>query len=378
MTSRRIICFLLFTAVPLFGQAGVDLHPGGGNGAAADPWAQLAITTLTFTHAAELSGLPQSPFIVTPPQCTPNGDLFFQVPLPPKFMTRAFVTVNPAGKTSVNTQAASVPGFENFRQGAVFPGEHYVYELVEGRYRSPDKPATDPGENPPWGEFIAQYLADGAIKSIIPLTHISRTFIPMAFAVLRSGRFVVVGKDFTNLAPEAVMLDRTGAKPQPLDLFGSEYYSIPELSRFYPEVNHDNPAGTGLDRVLSYVQFVSYGENVLLVERGTNFPLVEIGDAGILRTIPLQLPAGTTIESLLPSSQNLLYVRIADARANPAAHRLIVFDSGSGEALREIKVSGILSPGLIACEAHHTFLALGKTFRKGDSNGAWTLMIASE
>jgi hypothetical protein len=60
------------------------------------------------------------------------------------------------------------------------------------------------------------------------------------------------------------------------------------------------------------------------------------------------------------------------------SHRLIVFDPDTGEALREIRVSGLLSPGLIACESGNTFWGLGKTFKQGNDNGVWNLMTASE
>lgn len=376
MKILPIICIFLLSGVPLPGQSAPDSHPAADKAARADPWAQLPITTLTFTHAAELSGLPQSPFIINPLQCTPRGSLFFQIPLAPKFLTHALVTVTAKGELTINTHAANVPGFDGFRQGAAFPRDQHIYEMVEGRYRPPDQPANGIGEQPGWGEFIAKYAADGSLESLLPLTHIS--FPPMRFAVLPSGRFVLLGKDYPNMAPELVMLDRTGANPYPLDLFGSQFYSTRELSQFYPGVAHDNPVGNGLDRVLSAVEFISYGENVLLVQTGTNFPVVEIGDGGILRTVPLKLPAGTTIESFLPSSQHVFYVRIADSRAGPVSHRLIVFDPETGEALREIRVSGLLSPDLIACESGNTFLGLGKTFKQGNDNGVWNLMTASE
>ena len=376
MKVLAIICSFLFSTISLSGQSAPDSHSAAGKAAQEDPWAQLAIATLTFTHAAELSGLPQSPFLISPFQCTPKGAVFFQIPLPPRFTTRAFVSVTAKGKVTVNADAANVPGFDEFRQLAVFPRDEHVYGIVEGRYRPPDQLANGTGEKPPWGEFVVKYAAAGSIESLIPLTHIS--FTPTRFAVLPSGRFVLVGKDFTNLAPELVMLDASGANPYPLELFASQVYSTRELSQFYPGVARDNPAGTGIDRVLSSVQFVSYGDNVLLVQTGSNFPVAEIGDRGIIRTVPLELPAGTTIESLLPSSQHVLYVRIADRRAEPPIHRLIVFDPDTGEALREIKVSGLSSPGLIACESGNTFLGLGKTFRQGDDSGVWNLMTASE
>src|SRR5579872_3279345 len=375
MKVPAIICILLFTIVSLPGQS-PDSQTVVGKAAQGDPWSQLPISTLNFIHTADLSGLPQSPFILNPFQCTPRGDLLFQVPLPPKFVTRAFVTVTVKGKATMNSGATNIAGFEDIRQGAVFPRDQHVYEYIEGRYRRPGQPVNGTLEEPRWGEFIAQYAADGSFESLVPLTHIS--FTPMVFAVLPSGSFVLVGKDFTNMAPVLVMLDRMGRNPQPLDLFGSPSYSTQGLSQFYPGVAHDNPAGTGLDRVLNAVQFLSYGDDVLLVQTGTNFPVVEIGEGGILRTMPLKLPAGTTIESFLPSTQRLFYVRIADHRGETVIHRLVAFDPSTGDALREIRVSGLLSPAFVACDSGSTFLGLGKTFKQASDNGVWNLMTASE
>ena len=375
MRPLPVLCLLVLGAARLLSQTAPGPQVTTGPTARADPWDRLPRASLDFTHPIPLAGLPQSPFMVDPLQCSPSGTAFLQIPLPPTFTTWAFAAITKKGKiTRYDAGDSQILGIDQLRTITWFPAEKYVYALVEGRKHAPGQ---TPGQDakPPWQEFIAKYADDGTLDSVVPLRI---SFLPARFAALSSGRFVVIGEDVANHAPVMVMLDSDGDNPHPVDLFGSGSYGTESLGRFYPHAGSDDAVGSFMGRVVGSAQFVGHGDDVLLVQTGTNFPVVVMGDGGILPTVPLSLPAGIVIESLLPSSGEALYIRVVDSRTNPATHKLIAFDAVTGEALRQISVAGLLSPESVACESEGTFLGLRKIFQQGDQQGTWNLMTASE
>jgi hypothetical protein len=132
-----------------------------------------------------------------------------------------------------------------------------------------------------------------------------------------------------------------------------------------------------MSNVIAAVQFVSYWDHVLLAQTGTNYPIAEIAEGGILRTLPMKLPAGSVINSLLPSSSRTLYGRVAGSQEQSQGGALLQFAPVTGEALRRISASSV-PVGSIACEAEGTWLAFKQSYDKGQDNGVWNLLTASE
>jgi hypothetical protein len=196
-----------------------------------------------------------------------------------------------------------------------------------------------------------------------------------------------MGEDTINRVPELLKMDSKGKDARPLDLFGSGLYSQDRLGEFFPGAeNADRPGSTVMPRVLGSIQFVGHGENVLLVQTGTNFPLMEISEAGILRSIRLKLPTGVYIQSVLPSNKRELYVRLVDNRQKPQSqdelhpappNLLVVFDPDSGNALRQISANGMPLQS-IACESDGSFLGFKLVPDKSSQHGEWTMVTASE
>lgn len=339
---------------------------------------ELPTTTLDFSHAVALSGIPQSPFIVEPLQCSPKGTAFIRVPLPPKFMTQSLISVTKDGKAAIKVSGGNPPGFDHFSLTAYFPGDKGIYALGQGWKHAPGEVGGFGQSRPHREQVILKYGEDGSLDSVIRL-HIS--FTPFRFAVLPSGRFIVIGQSYPDNAPVLDLLDRDGENPRLLDLFGSGLYGSGSLRQHYSGQRYGGPGESAMSRALGAVQFVSYGDDVLLVQMGSDFPVAVIGDAGILRTVRLALPAGNTIESFVPSTKPFFYVRTVDDSTNPVTHKLIVFDPDTGQALRQISITGLTSPESIACGAGDTFLGFRKVFKKekkGYDGGTWNLLTASD
>jgi hypothetical protein len=340
-----------------------------------DPWAQLPSNSLDFAHAFPLTALPASPFLVDPVQCSPNGQLFLQIPLPPTYMRRAFASITKQGKTTLNSNGGQIAGFDELRQIAYFPRDKHFYALMEGRRHVQEQPMGLTPPKSPWQELIAAFGDDGTFES---MTALEISFVPLRFAVFPSGRYVILGQESINQSPVLITLDKDGTNPHPIDLFGSGLYGKERLRQYFPNAANDDSIGSGMSQVLGSVQFVSHGDNILLVQAGTNFPLVEIGDAGILRNVRLGLPTGVIIQSVFPSSGSLLYVQVTDHRTKPETSALVAFDPDSGDALRRIAITGLLTLRSVACEADGTFLGLKKVFEKNSDKGTWNLVTAAE
>lgn len=364
------IVSLLLAAASVFGQTAPANDPAEKGAAERVSWATLPQETLTFSRRILPEGLPQSPAITAPLRCSPNGTPFMEFPLPPTFMTRALVSVTKTGKVTTYASGNNIPGLQDVSQIAYFPQDKYVYYLVEARENSFLPAALDKS---PKRYYSVKYSADGTLESTTPL---DITTGPLRIGVFPSGALAVIGVDPVEHIPQLVLLDSKGSNSHLVDIDGDGLYDPGRLRRFYPKAADSDPAGSGLSLVASSTQFVSNGDNLLLVQMGTDYPILELGESGILLSVPLKLPPGSIIESFIQSSERLWLARIADTTTNPAMHWLVAFDPGSGEAVRVISTPGI-PPDSIACDADGTFLALRKEFEGKDSDGRWALVASS-
>ena len=363
------IVSLLLAGASVLGQTAPAKSPAAEGAAKRVSWTALPQESLTFSRRVVPEGLPQSPAITAPLRCSPNGTPFMEFPLPPTFMTRALVSVTKSGKVTTYASGNNIPGLQDVSQIAYFPQDKYVYYLVEARENS-FLPADS--DKSPRRYYSVKYAADGTLESTTPL---DITTGPLRIGIFPSGALAIMGVDPVEHIPQLVLLDSKGSNSHLVDIDGAGLYDPGQLRRFYPKAADSDPGGSGSSLVASSTQFVSYGDNLLLVQMGTDYPIVELGESGILRSLPLHLPAGSIIESFIQSSERLWLARIADTASNPAVHWLVAFDPGTGEALRVISTPG-MPPDAIACDADGTFLALRKEFKGKDSDGTWTLVAS--
>lgn len=331
-------------------------------------WKEIQQETITFSHSTPLLGMPQSTIITAPLQCSPNGTLFLEALMPPNYMTRSLVSVTKSGKVTPFSGGVSALGLTQVQEMGFFPRNSHVYYLLQGRKRDFDGSKTSPLET-----FIARYSKDGAVETA---TRLKISMYPDRFGALPSGRFVIAGVAPVNNTPDLVMLDSHGRRLFPLDLSASGLYSPTNLSKFYTR-NH-GPDAKNMSSITSVAQFVSYGDDLLLLQAGTNFPLILIGNGGILRTISLKLPADAIIESLVPSSDTgAIYARIVEDNVKPQVHFMAAFDADTGAPLREVATTSLPLES-IACESDGKFFAFKLESSKKSGPGIWTLLASSQ
>lgn len=364
------LAFLLLFSASILGQAAPARHASSEGAPKAVSWADLPHESLAFPHPFIPEGLPHSPAITAPLRCSPNGTPFLEFPLPPTFMTRALVSVTKSGKVTTYASGNSVPGLQQVSQIAYFPQDKYVYYLVEGRENSFIPAGSDKSSR---HYYSLRYSEDGTLDSTTPL---DITTGPVRIGAFPSGALAIMGVDPIEHYPQLILLDSGGKNSRLVDIDSARRYESDQLRHFYPGASQSDPGGSGLSAVASAVQFLSYGDDLLLVQMGTNYPVLELGEGGILRSVPLRLPAGSIVESLIQSSERFWLARIADAAKSPAVHWLVAFDPGTGEPIRTYATPGV-PPDSIACDADGTFLAFEQNFEGKDNEGKWALVAST-
>ena len=103
---------------------------------------------------------------------------------------------------------------------------------------------------------------------------------------------------------------------------------------------------------LAPVQFAGQGHFIYLVQNKTSFPLLEINEAGAIRVVKPKLPAGTQIETVVPSDENI-YVRLKDIRDGA----IFELNPQDGSIVRRFRVGKNKSGADVACVHDGKFLS---------------------
>lgn len=363
-------------AVAVLGVAcGLTLAAQSKPAAKADPWAKIPAETLSFGRPIPLK-LPQSQLMGLPFRCDGSGKVYLRVLMKtsPRLISD-YASVDKTGHVVLFPVNGGVLEISDMRQDSDYPGKKHFYAMVEGYSR---RAIPAPGETKvPWQQFIADYNPDGTLDSITTLhTSIFNTH----FAVLPSGKIVAMGMDPANRGLHLYMLDRDGRNPESLNLTGSGLYSSRNLRRLYPGERGTPPGYT--DTVASAGRFVPWGDDVLFVQSGTDFPVLVIGDSGIVNEVRLQLPPGARVDSLIPSSGSFWYARVYGEAGDHTPQRIVEFDPDTGKPLRQLRLS-VRDARMVACRTESGFVTVKATFPKDRSAAeskypVWNLVTASE
>jgi hypothetical protein len=123
-----------------------------------------------------------------------------------------------------------------------------------------------------------------------------------------------------------------------------------------------------LAKALNNAGFVANGSNVLLVQPGSALPILVLGKAGYLGSIPVELPQGFLLQYVIPSDKTTtIIVRTQTAGdfqqytargmiQNPT-QQLLEVDPETGKVLRIFDVEGA-RPADITCSTHSRLSAI--------------------
>ena len=199
--------------------------------------------------------------------------------------------------------------------------------------------------------FLSKLDTQGDFKDLV---QVEGHFRPVKIAVFDDGEVMVLGWDEANLLPMLAVLKDSGA------------------IRYFLDVE-DRKGKGAFDRgsvnaeMLEDAAFVAYGKNVLLTFPGTVKPALVMDVTGVIRTIPLGIPAGYILHDVLYSGTGAtLVVRVQAKKegekpglydeAQDPQRRLFEMTS-SGALLREL-VPDKPKVSEVTCAAHQSLTAV--------------------
>jgi|SRR5450432_313265 hypothetical protein len=113
-----------------------------------------------------------------------------------------------------------------------------------------------------------------------------------------------------------------------------------------------NGGGKGAAVFIAPVQFLGQGRFIYVVQNKTSFPLLEVSEAGTVRSLSPRLPRSVQIDMLIPSESNL-YARVRDADG----WSIYEINSRNGKAVRHLQVNNDQSGADVACVNGEKFLS---------------------
>ena len=219
-----------------------------------------------------------------------------------------------------------VPDLYDIVQNSDYASDSKVVFLLSAAHGSkpPEAAAGDGAAKSPVERhfYIVRFDRQGNYEKTI---QVDDTFHMHHLGLFPSGTFLAYGADRGNHAPKLAMLKDDGTL--------SKFLDIPEGDAPESAIGTKDASGKGPAVFVAPVQFAGQGHFFYLLQNKTNFPLLEINEAGAIRAIKPKLPSGMQIETLVPSDENI-YVRTKDISAG-AIYELNPQD---GSILRRFRV----------------------------------------
>lgn len=179
-----------------------------------------------------------------------------------------------------------------------------------------------------------------------------------AVGIYDSGDLLAISTNSQDKSAHLLIIGESGGIDRELRLFDEDYNLIPhakedQLFSSAPEMK---------EGVLSMMQIVPYGQNLLLVPSLSRQSVLEVNERGIVRVHQLQIPKGFSMDTLLSTSghrwkitttaNDVQAIKVNDSDRSNYSYSigpLFEFDPDSGAVLRRIdKSKG--KDGFIACE----------------------------
>jgi hypothetical protein len=282
---------------------------------AADP-----LYKISFKEGDAVAGIGAMPAIKMPSECTEDGTVFLTMvsPIPPGTPpdkiappTLLLVSVSRSGEAH-SFPLNQVSDLYDVHQNDDYVSESNVIFLVSAADEDKQGKRTYTSTDGSQHEFtrnvaehhhyIVLFDRQGNYQKKV---QIADTLEPTRVGLFPSGSFLVYGYDKTDHAPKLAMMKDDGTL--------LKFLEIPKGNAPDSALGTKDGSGKGPAAYLAPVQFTGQGHFIYLVQNKTNFPLVEVNEAGVLRVVKPHLPEGVQVDMLIPSDENL-YAYLGELR----------------------------------------------------------------
>ena len=362
MDKRTAVLTLLFATALSFraeGQAGSEAAAGSIS-------TEVPAYRVTFERRDPVPGVTASGAIKLPFVCTTDGTVFVSflndtVPAgvglpgpPPVLPPLRLVSFSTTGKGQT-FDLAQVNDLYISSELDHYVGESEVVFLVRAAREYKPQKKTYRIKGGGQGEYTSnaveqrQYILiygrDGTYRKTIEAEDLPLRIENLG--VFPSGTFLAFGYDAKDESPRLAMLKEDGTLLMPLEFKKGD---VPE--------SMIGKAGGARPGVIAPAQFVPDGRSIIIVQKESTFPLLEVSEGGALEAIHPKLSRNSSIKALIPSDRNL-YAIVAQPGADSASKETIYEVSREdGNVLRRFELADGRRPSQIACIHDQKFLSL--------------------
>jgi hypothetical protein len=325
------------------------LCPTGADGQKAESTPETSTVTLEYHAAQTFPAGTKTSGLIYDFKCGSEGSAFLMMwesDKNPDALPLLY-RLAPSGDVVRFTYDGAV-GFRDFSDLArFFISESKVSGLTTAHPIEP----SDPSKRGSQKNVVVTYDYDGTLRNIAEL---EPEINPATVAVFPSGDLLIVSIDKWSKEPHLLILDTDGVKKGEVSIDTDDYHGANGAGAKGPA--HD----AYVANVMNAAQFVPYGNDLLLIFPQTRFPVLELSEHGVVRSIPLQIPEGKTIASAVQSNGRAILVRTGHSEGDSYAltpeeevtkqknyyadDQILEFNGSDGTLVRSIQVHHDLTP----------------------------------
>jgi len=312
-----------------------------------------------YFHRGQPIGVGTSRIPTAPSECIGDGTVFFNVllsasggemPLPePGPPIELLASVSPSGE-SHDFRLDQVTDLYDVHQKGHYASDSTVALLVIASpedKRGKEIFTTSDGARHEFTENLAEqhdYLLlfdrKGHYQKKV---QIEGSFAIHRVAAFSSGAFLAIGFDKQDRSPRLAIFKDDGTLSRLLE--------IPKGDAPKSMLGTQDARGRGPAVFIAPSELAPYGDSVIVVQDKTDFPLLEVNEAGAIREIRPRLLEGLRVESLIPSDGNLY------ARVNDSGAPIYELDEETGTPLKRFMTGATDSGSDVACVHDGKFLS---------------------
>lgn len=341
-------------------KAGITANAAG-DPTGADETAPVPVVRLSLSEPKPVSGVSEFHAWTRPVLCGPDGTPFVSVMGPADYRTRPLYSLDAGGGHSFTT--AGAPGLYDITLISQFVGDSTVGFLVlatrDDTKRHTDTPVMpdSPSHDLYTGEHRAFVIEldreNGQFKRIIELP---KQYMFWRMAELGDDSLLTIAYDRVNSVPRLLVVDADGKIVRTLEV----PQSLTQNPQLKEGTSGDFLKQAKAEGTMSWWQFAPVRKKILLYQMRSHAPVLEVGEGGAVREVPLDAPKGYTLEQVVPANDRWLMEFKRDGLdtegravdAHPESRNFVLYevDPSDGSLRRQIDlVTG--KDFNIACEA---------------------------